>query len=70
MILLAVATLSFSQTHTSDTTRVLFIGNSYTYFNSAPELLKGLAKEKFPNQVVETELISQGGMTRTTLERR
>lgn len=62
-LLLVVATLSFSQTDRSDTTKILFIGNSYTYFNSSPELLKGLAMEKFPNQVVETQLISQGGMT-------
>lgn len=63
LILLAVATLSFSQSKSSDTTKILFIGNSYTYYNSSPELLKGLAKEKFPNRVVETQLISQGGMT-------
>jgi len=63
LLLLVVATLSFSQADRSDTTKVLFIGNSYTYFNSSPELLKGLAKERFPNQVVETQLISQGGMT-------
>lgn len=63
LFLLVIATLSFSQTQSSDTTRILFIGNSYTYYNSSPELLKGLAKEKFPNQVVETQLISQGGMT-------
>lgn len=63
LILLAVVMLSFSQTKLSDTTRILFIGNSYTYFNSSPELLKGLAKERFPNHVIETQLISQGGMT-------
>jgi len=63
LILLVFATLSFSQTKQSDTTRILFIGNSYTYFNSVPELLKALAKEKFPDQVMETQLISQGGMT-------
>ncbi|MFT6873388.1 MAG: hypothetical protein ACJAVN_002408, partial [Roseivirga sp.] len=63
LILLAVVTLSFSQTKLSDTTRILFIGNSYTYFNSSPELFRGLAKERFPDHVVETQLISQGGMT-------
>lgn len=62
-ILLFVATLAFSQAQPADTTRILFIGNSYTYYNSSPELLKGLAKEKFPDKVVETQLISQGGMT-------
>ncbi|MFY0591922.1 DUF4886 domain-containing protein [Roseivirga sp.] len=63
LLLLATAALSFAQVDRSDTTKILFIGNSYTYFNSAPELLKGLAKEKLPNHVVETQLISQGGMT-------
>ena len=27
-----------------DTTRILFIGNSYTYFNNLPEIIAGLAK--------------------------
>ncbi len=63
VLLLVIAALSFAQTDRSDTTKILFIGNSYTYFNSSPELLKGLAKDKLPNHVVETRLISQGGMT-------
>jgi hypothetical protein len=63
LILLVVATLSFAQTTEPDTTRILFIGNSYTYFNSLPELVKGLSQEKLPAQVIETALISQGGMS-------
>lgn len=63
LLLLLIAALSFAQADRSDTTKILFIGNSYTYFNSSPELLKGLAKEKFPDHVVETQLVSQGGMT-------
>lgn len=63
LLMLLVTTLSFSQTNSSDTTKILFIGNSYTYFNSSPELLKSLAQEKFPNKVVETQLISDGGLT-------
>lgn len=63
ILFLVLTTIAFSQTQASDTTRILFIGNSYTYYNSSPELLKGLLREKFPNKVVETQLISQGGMT-------
>ena len=60
---LAIATLTWSQSIQSDTTRVLFIGNSYTYYNSLPELVKAMVNEKFPDRVVETQLISQGGAT-------
>ena len=63
LLLLLVSALSFSQANSSDTTRILFIGNSYTYFNSSPELLKALAQEKFPETIVETQLISAGGLT-------
>jgi len=63
LLLLLVSSLSFSQANSSDTTRILFIGNSYTYFNSSPELLKALAQEKFSEKVVETQLISAGGLT-------
>ena len=47
----------------SDSIKILFIGNSYTYYNSSPELLKALVNEKFPNKLIEVQLISQGGMT-------
>lgn len=63
LFLLLFVTISYSQIKQSDTTRILFIGNSYTYYNSSPELLKALVKERFPHQVLETKLISQGGMT-------
>lgn len=47
----------------SDSIKVLFIGNSYTYYNSSPELLRALVNEKFSNKPIEVQLISQGGMT-------
>lgn len=55
--------LSCSNSNESDSLKVLFIGNSYTYYNSSPELLKALVKEKFPKKPIEIQLISQGGMT-------
>lgn len=45
-LLLFVAGLSSSFTATaSDTTRVLFIGNSFTYVNMVPDIVKGLAQQ-------------------------
>lgn len=60
---MVIVTFSCSQPNQADKIRILFIGNSYTYYNSTPELLKALIQEKFPEQVVETQLISGGGMT-------
>lgn len=44
-------------------TRVLFIGNSYTYQHSVPELLKGFAKALAPQVRLETESVLTGGAT-------
>ncbi|MAB48150.1 MAG: hypothetical protein CMC05_05925 [Flavobacteriaceae bacterium] len=63
MLLLIVVAFSCSHSTNTDAIRILFIGNSYTYFNSSPELLKALIQEKHPEKVVETKLISDGGMT-------
>ena len=64
LLLLLIVVLSCSQPkEQDDKIKILFIGNSYTYYNSTPELLKALIKEKFPEQIVETQLISGGGMT-------
>lgn len=41
--------------------RVLFIGNSYTYYNSLPQLLKALAEQINPNLQVEVKFIGGGG---------
>ena len=63
LIFLLILALSCSRSTESDTTKILFIGNSYTYYNSLPELVKAFTKEKFPDQILETRLVSQGGMT-------
>lgn len=63
LVLLLITAFSFSQHKEDDEIRILFIGNSYTYYNSTPELLKALIHEKFPERVVKTQLISGGGMT-------
>lgn len=35
--------LTFSITYAQDTTRILFIGNSFTYFNNMPQIVKAIA---------------------------
>lgn len=44
-------------------TRVLFIGNSYTYFNNLPQLLSGLAASAKPPRMIETDMVTAGGAT-------
>lgn len=63
LFLLVFVAFTCTQSKKDDTLRVLFIGNSYTYYNSTPELFKALVQEKFPEQEIETQLISGGGMT-------
>ena len=46
---------------TSIKIRVLFIGNSYTYYNNLPQIVTALATSA--NQTLETEMIATGGAT-------
>ncbi|HMV47455.1 MAG TPA: SGNH/GDSL hydrolase family protein [Blastocatellia bacterium] len=43
--------------------RVLFIGNSYTYYNNLPRMLAGLAASAKPARVLETDMLTVGGAT-------
>lgn len=43
--------------------RVLFIGNSYTYFNNLPELVQGLAAGMTPARRIEFARVLVGGAT-------
>jgi len=47
--------------------RILFVGNSYTYFNNLPQMLSGLAASAKPPQTIETEMITVGGATLKSL---
>jgi hypothetical protein len=47
--------------------RVLFIGNSYTYFNNLPQMLAGLAASAKPPRSMETEMVTVGGATLKSL---
>ena len=46
-----------------DEVRVLFIGNSYTYLNDLPRMMKELAASAHPPRLVKTELAGEGGAT-------
>lgn len=43
LLLLSLSVLLFQGSFAADTTRVLFIGNSFTYANNMPQLFKTLA---------------------------
>lgn len=47
--------------------RILFFGNSYTYFNNLPQILAGLAASAKPPQAIETEMVTVGGATLKSL---
>ena len=48
------------------TVRILFVGNSYTYVNELPDVLRAMASSADPPVTIETEKCTGGG---TTLER-
>lgn len=52
-----------AQSRGSDTIRVLFIGNSYTYFNNLPAQLSGLATSDSGGRPIVTGMLAPGGMT-------
>jgi hypothetical protein len=59
---LLVATVAVSAEAQQCTTRVLFLGNSYTYFNDLPAILSELAKAGH-QCTVETHMVAPGGKT-------
>jgi hypothetical protein len=55
---------SFAQTYahaTGQRHNVLFVGNSYTYYNSLPQLVKAVAEAQRPGLAVEVKFIGGGG---------
>jgi len=49
------------------TTRILFIGNSLTYYYELPTVLSKLAQSLDPSHVVETEMVTEGGASLQSL---
>ena len=43
--------------------RVLFVGNSYTYFHNAPEVFAALARAAQPGREVRADMVAAGGET-------
>ncbi len=43
--------------------RVLFVGNSFTYFNNLPEVLAGIARSRPRGPAIEPTMFATGGMT-------
>lgn len=60
---LSCAQTKDNQVPEDEITKILFIGNSYLYYNSAPEIFNAMSSEKFPNRKIVTKLISGGGLT-------
>ena len=58
--LLCLFAISTATSQQSNTTRVLFIGNSYTYFNNLPEVFAQLAETSHHGKV-ETTMVAPGG---------
>jgi hypothetical protein len=71
LVLLLIAPRSgFAQSDTpagaaasEQTHRVLFLGNSYTYYNSMPRLFKAMVEARLPGHQVEAEFLGGGGAT-------
>lgn len=40
---------------------VLFIGNSYTYYHSMPQIFKAMTESRFQNRRVNTTFVGRGG---------
>lgn len=62
LMLLAIGVIQVAQVHAevnTDTTRVLFIGNSYIYYNNLPRLFTAVAASK--GKPVVAEMVVHGG---------
>jgi hypothetical protein len=59
----ATGALPSGEKQSRNSLRVLFIGNSYTYFNNLPELLSQLAASANPSQPLEARMVVRGGAT-------
>ncbi|MGD8747559.1 MAG: hypothetical protein PVI44_03765 [Balneolaceae bacterium] len=66
LLILSVTALFLGITVTAkatDSLRVLFVGNSYTYYNSMPQLFKAMVESRFPDLRIKTKFVGGGGAT-------
>jgi hypothetical protein len=61
--LLALAIAAPSGSLGPGPTRILFIGNSYTYYHDLPEILTSLGRQARPSRAIETDRVVVGGAT-------
>lgn len=66
MMLLLFLPLAYGYTNSikadSVSVNILFIGNSYTYYHSMPQLVKAMTESRFPNREVNISFIGRGGI--------
>jgi hypothetical protein len=67
MIRFAITLFLAATLHGAEPLRVLFIGNSYTYFNNSPEIFAELARASAPGREVVTKMIAIPGATLISL---
>jgi hypothetical protein len=60
LLLITVPNLVTAQSPSRSPTRVLFIGNSFTYFNNMPHILEAIAASQH-GPVIQAQLIAVGG---------
>jgi hypothetical protein len=64
LVLCLATSSSFAQSYahaTEQPHKILFVGNSYTYYNSLPQLVKAVAEAQRPGLAVEVKFIGGGG---------
>lgn len=61
LLLLTIAILLFKTSFSQEEIRVLFLGNSYTYFNDLPKMIEDIATSE--NKVFTHESVTPGGCT-------
>jgi hypothetical protein len=63
LALLLASSQSSSAQDDEQVHHVLFVGNSYTYVNSLPQLFKALSEYAMPGHRVEVKFVGGGGAT-------
>jgi hypothetical protein len=63
LFLLAPAAQESRTLRSNNQARVLFIGNSYTYFNNLPELFSQLAASATASKAITAQMVVRGGAT-------
>jgi hypothetical protein len=61
---LAMGQHAYAQTYTSgQTVRILFVGNSLTYYNAMPNMVAEIFRDSKPTLEIQSDLLAEGGAT-------